>query len=102
MEATVQSEGSDELGREEPQAEAPPSAYLVSGTSFGGVASEGAIPTVGKDKLMVLLQERGWQVSTSMVGRILSYLKARGVLKEPPRNGISTRIAAMAASLRRA
>ena len=40
---------------------------------------------------MVLLQERGWQVSTTMVGRILSYLKARGVLKEPPRNGISTR-----------
>ena len=27
---------------------------------------------------MVLLQERGWQVSTTMVGRILSYLKARG------------------------
>ena len=40
---------------------------------------------------MVLLQERGWQLSTSMVGRILSHLKARGVLKEPPRNGISTR-----------
>ena len=33
-------------------------------------------------KLAVLLRERGWQVSTSMVGRILSYLKARGVLKE--------------------
>ena len=46
---------------------------------------------MGKDKLMVLLQERGWQVSTTIVGRILSYLKARGVLKEPPRNGISTR-----------
>ena len=30
-------------------------------------------------------------MSTAMVGRILSYLKARGVLKEPPRNGISTR-----------
>ena len=30
-------------------------------------------------------------MSTSMVGRILSHLKARGVLKEPPRNGISTR-----------
>ena len=48
-------------------------------------------PRWDKDKLMVLLQERGWQVSTAMVGRILSYLKARGVLKEPPRNGISTR-----------
>ena len=46
---------------------------------------------MGKDKLMVLLQEQGLQVSTTMVGRILSYLKARGVLKEPPRNGISTR-----------
>ena len=48
-------------------------------------------PRWGKDKLAVLLRERGWQVSTSMVGRILSYLKARGVLKEAPRNGISTR-----------
>ena len=48
-------------------------------------------PRWGKDKLAVLLRERGWEVSTSMVGRILSYLKARGVLKEPPRNGISTR-----------
>ena len=35
-------------------------------------------PRWGKDKLMVLLQERGWQLSTSMVGRILSHLKARG------------------------
>ena len=48
-------------------------------------------PRWGRDKLAVLLRERGWQVSTSMVGRILSYLKARGVLKEAPRNGISTR-----------
>ena len=48
-------------------------------------------PRWGKDKLAVLLRERGWQVSTSMVGRILSYLKARGVLREAPRNGISTR-----------
>ena len=48
-------------------------------------------PRWGKDKLAVLLRERGWEVSTSMVGRILSHLKARGVLKEPLRNGISTR-----------
>ena len=41
--------------------------------------------------MAVLLRERGWEVSTSMVGRILSHLKARGVLKEPLRNGISTR-----------
>ena len=48
-------------------------------------------PRWGKDMLVVLLRERRWQVSTSMVGRILSYLKARGVLKEAPRNGISIR-----------
>ena len=48
-------------------------------------------PRWGKDKLAVLLRERGWEVSTSMVGRILSHLKARGVLKEPLRNGIPTR-----------
>jgi len=48
-------------------------------------------PRWGKDKLVVLLRREGWRVSTSMVGRILSRLKARGVLKEPPRNGISVR-----------
>ena len=48
-------------------------------------------PRWGKDKLVVLLRRQGWQVSTSMVGRILTRLKARGMLKEPPRNGISAR-----------
>ncbi len=48
-------------------------------------------PRWGKDKLVVLLRQRGWQVSTSMVGRILAQLKLRGVLKELPRTGISTR-----------
>ena len=48
-------------------------------------------PRWGKDKLAVLLRERGWEVSTSMVGRILTHLKARGVLREPPSTGISTR-----------
>lgn len=46
-------------------------------------------PRWGKDKLVVLLWRQGWQVSTSMVGRILSTLKQRGVLREPPRNGVS-------------
>ena len=48
-------------------------------------------PCWGKDKLVVLLHREGSQVCTSMVGRILTHLKARGVLKEPLRNGISTR-----------
>jgi len=48
-------------------------------------------PRWGKDKLVVLLRREGWQVSTSMVGRILTHLKARGVLKEPVRNRISAR-----------
>jgi len=48
-------------------------------------------PRWGKDKLVVLLRKDGWQVSTSMVGRILRQLKERGVLREPPRNGISVR-----------
>lgn len=48
-------------------------------------------PRWGKDKLAVLMHQGGWQVSTSMVGRILASLKARGVLREPPRNGISAR-----------
>ena len=41
--------------------------------------------------MAVLLRERGWEVSTFMVGRILTHLKARGVLREPPSTGISTR-----------
>ncbi len=48
-------------------------------------------PRWGKDKLVVLLRDQGWQVSTSMVGRILASLKARGVLREPLRSGVSTR-----------
>jgi transposase InsO family protein len=40
-------------------------------------------PRWGKDKLVVLLRQEDWQVSTSMVGRILRDLKARGLLWEP-------------------
>ena len=46
-------------------------------------------PRWGKDKLVVLLRREGFNCSTSMVGRILHRLKARGVLKEPVRNRIS-------------
>ncbi|MDP7085719.1 MAG: integrase core domain-containing protein [Dehalococcoidia bacterium] len=48
-------------------------------------------PRWGKDKLVILLRREGLQVSTSLVERILTRLKARGVLKEPPRKGISAR-----------
>ena len=48
-------------------------------------------PRWGKDKLVVLLSRQGWQVSTSMVGRILTRLKARGILKEPVRCGLPAR-----------
>ncbi len=48
-------------------------------------------PRWGKDKLAVLLHREGCRVSTSMVGRILRRLKDRGVLREPPHNGISAR-----------
>lgn len=39
-------------------------------------------PRWGKDKLVVLLHDEGYAISTSMVGRILKYLKGRGVLTE--------------------
>ncbi len=45
----------------------------------------------GKDKLVILLRRAGWQVSTSKVGRILCYLKQRGLLIEPPRRIVSAR-----------
>jgi putative transposase len=48
-------------------------------------------PRWGKDKLVILLHEDGYKVSTSMVGRIIRHLKQRGVLKEPVPNHISAR-----------
>ena len=48
-------------------------------------------PRWGKDKLVVLLREESWQVSTSMVGRILRQLRKRGVLREPWVSPISAR-----------
>jgi len=47
-------------------------------------------PRWGKDKLVVLLRRQGWQLSTSLVGRILTHLKARGLLQEPPRRRLSS------------
>jgi putative transposase len=44
-------------------------------------------PRWGKDKLAVLLRQRQIQVSTSMVGRILTQLKRQCRLIEPPRSG---------------
>src|SRR6185437_2920522 len=46
-------------------------------------------PRWGKDKLVILVRGRGYQVSTSMVGRILHRLKQRGLLIEPQRSGVT-------------
>jgi putative transposase len=48
-------------------------------------------PRWGKDKLAVLLRSAGHAVSVSMVGRILTRLKRRGLLVEPVSNAISAR-----------
>jgi transposase InsO family protein len=48
-------------------------------------------PTWGKDKLVVLLRREKCVVSTSMVGRILTDLKGRGILLEPPRPALLLR-----------
>jgi len=48
-------------------------------------------PRWGKDKLQPLLRDAGWSVSTSMVGRIISQLRKRGVLVEPPRLSLAVR-----------
>jgi putative transposase len=48
-------------------------------------------PRWGKDKLRHLLHKQGLWLSTSMVGRILTDLKRRGVLVEPPRQARLTR-----------
>jgi transposase InsO family protein len=41
-------------------------------------------PGWGKDKLAVLLRDQGWRCSTSMVGRVLTHLRASGRLIEVP------------------
>ena len=48
-------------------------------------------PRWGKDKLVVLLRKEKILLSTSMVGRILTHLKQRGVLHEPPRPAVLLR-----------
>jgi putative transposase len=48
-------------------------------------------PRWGKNKLVILLQAEGHQVSASTVGRILRYAKRRGILKEPIPNHVSAR-----------
>jgi len=48
-------------------------------------------PRWGKEKLVVLLRQNGHAVSTSMVGRILSSLKGREVLREPVGRAVSAR-----------
>jgi transposase InsO family protein len=48
-------------------------------------------PRWGKTKLALLLKERGQETSASTVGRIMQWLKDRGLLKEPLPNHISTR-----------
>lgn len=46
-------------------------------------------PRWGKDKILVKLKEQGFETSASTVGRILSRLKGRGVLKEPEAHYVS-------------
>ena len=42
-------------------------------------------PRWGKEKLCVLLGREGWHTSASTVGRILCYLKRRGLIHDPPK-----------------
>lgn len=53
-------------------------------------------PRWGKEKIATMLREQGWQVSTSMVGRILTDLRRRGVLRLPLRVSLATRRRAVA------
>lgn len=48
-------------------------------------------PKWGKDKLALLLLQQGIKLSASTIGRILSYLKRRGELRESPRRAISVK-----------
>jgi len=46
-------------------------------------------PRWGKAKLTPLLHAQGWRLSESMVGRILTHLKASGQLREGPAPGVT-------------
>jgi transposase InsO family protein len=46
-------------------------------------------PRWGKDKLLVLLSEGGYETSASTVGRILAYARRRGILRDPIPNYVS-------------
>jgi putative transposase len=48
-------------------------------------------PRWGKEKIKVLLEKQGIQISVSMVGRIIRYLKNRNLLREPLINPVSVR-----------
>jgi putative transposase len=50
-----------------------------------------ANPRWGKDKLAPLLREAGWQVSNSMVGRVMRRLREQGRLAQAPRSHIPVR-----------
>ena len=50
-----------------------------------------ANPRWGKDKLAPLLREAGWEVSNSMVGRIMRRLRKQGRLVEAPRGRLPVR-----------
>ncbi len=91
MEATVQSQGSEELGREESQASPPTAAHLVPETGSSGVAPKGAVSQVGKRQAGGATEAEGVAGIHLHGGTDLAQLKLRGVLKELPRTGISTR-----------
>lgn len=48
-------------------------------------------PRWGKEKIAIMVRRQGWQVSTSMAGRILTDLRRRGVLRLPLRLSLSKR-----------
>jgi putative transposase len=48
-------------------------------------------PRWGKDKLAVLLKRENCKLSVSMVGRIITYLKSRNILREPLISLVSSR-----------
>ncbi len=49
----------------------------------------GQYPRWGKDKILVLLRKEGFSTSASTVGRILTYARRRGILREPALSYVS-------------
>jgi hypothetical protein len=82
VEEKVQPQKPPKPRRQVQKTQKDPEAPVDPGACGTGSKTPGGIPASSKAKLTVLLRKEGFTVSSSTVGRILRYLKTRGLLRE--------------------